>query len=468
MHSSFSFFAGSPEAISMEISMRKFDLLAALASLSITLAGCIPIALPGGASPAAPESTVTEAAPTLDAPVSPTAPSEEMTGEEENGEVVLTVWTPEGAAPGGATQGGQVLVEQLANFEEAHPEISLETYIKRSQGQGSTLAYLRTAPPVAPDILPDLALLDHESLAQAADEGLIVPIGTLLDPAISNELYPVARALGTVGTEIVGLPYVLEVQHVVYREGVFDEPPGSFEIVLDAREPYVFPAAPPTSVCQTLLAQYLAEAGQLVDEEGQPYLDADILREILTFYAKGREAGIIDTGLFQFTGTDETWALYRDHETNLSTVTSSEYLAGRADVRTTGTVWIPTLDGEPYALATGLSWVIVTQDEQRQAAAMSLINFLMNPVNQGAYTTAANWLPTQPAALAVWGDADPYAEFGRVLLENAGPLPDTSRQTALTTALQDALEEVLLNGMSVGQAVSQAAETVNPPETQAP
>jgi ABC-type glycerol-3-phosphate transport system substrate-binding protein len=441
--------------------MRKLDWLLALASLSATLSGCIPTAQPDAAPSAVPEPTVTEAAPTLNVPLSPTAPGEETTGEEDSGEVVLTVWTPEAAAPGGATLGGQVLVEQLASFEEAHPEIRLETYVKRSQGQGSTLAYLRSAPPVAPGILPD-----HESLAQAADEGLIVPIGTLLDPAISNALYPVARELGTVGTEIVGLPYLLEVQHVVYREGVFDEPPGSFEIVLDAGEPYVFPAAPRASVCQTLLTQYLAQAGRLVDDGGQPFLDADILREILTFYAEGREAGIIDTGLFQFTGTDETWALYRDHKTNLSTVSSSQYLAGRAEVRPTGTVWIPTLDGEPYALATGLSWVIVTQDEERQAAAMSLINFLMNPVNQGAYTTAANWLPTQPAALAVWGDDDPYAGFGRVLLENAGPLPDASRHTALMTALQDALEAVLLNGVSVGQAATEAAQTINPPETQ--
>ncbi len=448
--------------------MRKYDLVAVLASLSVTLAGCDPIIQQIGPASAVPEPTVTEAAPTLNAPPSPTPPGEEAVGEEENGEVVLTVWTPEAVAPGGSTLGGQVLVEQIASFEEMHPEVRLETYVKRSQGQGSTLAYLRSAPPVAPDVLPDLALIDQESLVQAASEGLIVPIGTLLDPAIADELYPVARAMGTVGEDIAGLPYVLEVQHVVYRDGVFDEPPASFESVLKAREPFVFPAAPSASVSHTLLVQYMAQTGTLVDEEGAPYLDSDALRQVLMFYAQGREEGVIDTGLFQLTGTDESWTLYRDRETNLATVTSSQYLAERDEVRTTNTLWIPTLDGEPYALATGLSWVIVTKDEDRQAAAMSLVNFLMNPVNQGAFTAAANRLPTQPAALAVWGDGDPYAAFGRVLLESTAPLPDASLQSTVGSALQDALEEVLLNGVPVGQAVAQAAESVNPPEDQSP
>ena len=110
----------------------------------------------------------------------------------------------------------------------------------------------------------------------------------------------------------------------------------------------------------------------------------------------------------------------------------------------TGLASIPTADGQPYALASGWAWAIVTQDPERQGAALALIEFLMNPVNQGEYTLAASWLPSQRAALMVWGNADPYTEFGDFLLSQAQPLPDAALQAVVAEAIQDAFEDILL------------------------
>ena len=447
--------------------MRTRTLILGLAAL---LAGCSVLAGDETSPVQQPAPTPTEAAPTLEAPTtpSPLADSPDMTGEGPS-EIVLTVWTSEGLSPSSEAPGGQVLVEQLAAFDETHPDIRVEIYVKRSQGPGSTLAYLRTAPPVAPDVLPDVALLDQKALAQATAEELIVPIGSLLDPAIANELYPAARELGTIGEQMVGLPYALEVQHLAYRVTFFQEPPNSFEAILESPVPYVFPAAPEDSVNHTLLLQYMAAVdGNLTDEEGRPVLDADALREVLGFYADARAAEVVDPALFQITDPAETWALYRDRQANLAATTSTLYLAERDQVRNTAVTWTPTPTGDPYALVGGWSWAIVTQDPERQAAAMLLLNFLMNPVNQGTYTQASYWLPTQPAALAVWGDGDPYTGFGDLLLRNARPLPDPSLQSVIGGALQEALEAVLLNDVPPVQAATEAAQSVNPPQEEAP
>lgn len=441
--------------------MSKFVPALIVVSLSVGLSACTAVAVP--------TITPTAAAPTLEAPP-PTPTPAESTPEPiaPEGPSALTVWTIEAVTPSNDTAGGAELLAQLATFDESHTDIQVEFYVKRVSGPGSTLAYLRSAPPVAPGILPDLALVDRDTLVQATSENLIVPIEILIDPAITSALYPVAVQLGTVGGQLMGLPYVLEVQHMVYRETAFEEPPSSFEAVLASPTPYVFPAGTLGNVSHTFLLQYMAAGGRLADESGVPVLDVVPLTQVLDFYAQAHQAGKVDTALFQITDPGETWRMYLERRAGLATVTSTLYLARRSEARSTGLCWIPTPTGEPFALASGWSWVIVTNDPDRQAMAMALINFLMNPVNHGAYTQAAGWLPSQQAALAVWGDGDPYLTFGNQLLSSARPLPDTPLRAAVGPAIQDAVEDVLLNGIAPAQAATRAAQSVNPPSTPQP
>ncbi len=443
--------------------------LCALAALMFVLTACGLI--PGGApqTPAGAAPTATEPAPTLYAPHTPTVPaagSEALPDEEAP--LVLTVWTAEDLSPLNDTPGGQALLEQFTTFDQRFPDIRVDIYIKRASGAGSTLAYLRSAPSVAPAILPDLALLDREALAQAASEGLVVPIDTLIDPMLLEDMYPVALEMGAVDGKLVGLPYVLQVQHSVYRETLFQEPPSSFAAVLSSPVPFVFPAGTLGSVNRTTLLQYMAAGGVLVDEDGAPHLDSAALASVLNFYAAGRERGVIDTALFQIADFNDSWALYRSRQAGFAAVSSLNYLSERSEVRNTGVTWTPTPDGGPFTLATGWVWVVTTQDPDHQAAAMSLLNFLMNPVNLGTYTQASGWLPSQAGALAVWGDADSYTAIGGVLLENAVLLPDLAVRAAPGEAIQDAVEAVLLNGVSPFQAANEAAQKVNPPNSSAP
>jgi hypothetical protein len=91
---------------------------------------------------------------------------------------------------------------------------------------------------------------------------------------------------------------------------------------------------------------------------------------------------------------------------------------------------------------------------------MSLVYFLMNPVNQGPYSQAAHKLPTQHAALVVWGEDDPYVAFADQLMSNAYPIPDTSIQTTIGVAIQDAFEAVLLDEVLPAQAAAQAEQAL--------
>lgn len=447
-----------------------FPELAAGTLIAALLAGCD--LLPGSPSPSpstqvaalTPEvtETATLAATGESGSDNAAALTEEPVVDESAGDVPLVVWAPEILMPSSETPGGQTLLDQITAFDEMHPGIPVEFYPKLTRGPGSAISYLRSARPVAPGALPDLVLLSRESLVEAAREQLIVPVGPLLDRSSVQDLYPVAEALGTVDGQLVGLPFVLEVQHTVYRETLFEAPPNSFDRLLQSPVAFQFPAGPRGPVNLTVLTQYMAAGGALVDADGAPMIDEGALRVVLSFYVEARERGVVDPVLFQIVDPAETWSSYRDNRTNLAVVTSTLYLLERDQVRSpTGLTWTATPDGQPYALATGWSWAIVTTDPARQEAALALIDHLMTPTNQGAFSEAAAWLPSQRGALEVWGSTDRYASFAHTLLNNSEVVPDVGLQTIIGAAIQDAFENVVLNGMLPLEAASSAAQSVN-------
>ncbi len=431
---------------------------------AISLTACQLIVPTEGTSQSeAVEPTATVPAPTLEA----AADTEEIAPVDEepvdeSGPLILTVWTSERHAPSSETPGGQVLLEQLAAFDEARPDIQVEVYVKRVSGPGSMLAYLRSAPTVAPGILPDLVLLDREALVQAANEELVAPIERLVDPAVASELYPAAISVGSVEGTLIGLPYVLETEHVVYRTSIYKDPPVTFEDVLASPEPFVFPAGTIGKVNRTTLTQYLAAGGTLIDENGDPTLDIEALNAVLTFTAEAREKGVIDPALFQLTDPAESMEMYLTRQTSLAVTTSTNYLHEIDVLRSTSAAAIPNADGIPFALATGWSWCVTTTDLDHQTAAMALLNFMLNPINQGEYTQASGWLPTQSRSLTVWGDGNEYARFADQLLENAIMRPNAVTIGEAGMAIQQALEDVLIDEMLPAQATSKAVQSLTP------
>ncbi|NDJ54003.1 MAG: extracellular solute-binding protein [Chloroflexi bacterium] len=387
--------------------------------------------------------------------------------DEQDQEIVLTVWTTDAVVPTGGQAGGDILIDQLASFDQQFPNIRVDVLTKRLNGTGGILSYLRSAPPVAPGVVPDLVLLDREALIQASEDELIFPVGEAFPEDEVANWYTVATDLATVDGQLVGVPYVLDAQHVVYRASLFSSPPNSFEAALDSPVPFVFPANSLSTVNHTLLMQYLAAGGLLADEEGQTRLSENVLANVLFFYTQAIEEGNIDGELFALTENAESWALYREGRAAFAVVSASQYLAESEDVRNTQATWVPTFEGNAITLVTGWSWAIVTPDPDRQQAARDLLTFLMNADNQGEYTEAGSWLPTQPDAFTSWQN-ETYADFAHSLLEAAQLLPSPATLSEIGPPMQDALESVIQDELDAFQAARNAVEAVNPSNTPEP
>lgn len=419
---------------------------------------------PADTAEATPEPTSSPAGDAADATVTPE--------EDDLQAIELTVWMPEALAPSTETPGGQELLDQFNAFDEAHPDLSVQVEVKLTTGPGSTLAYLRSAPDVAPGILPDVALVNLDAMVQAAHDELVVPVNTMISPDDVADFYDAAVELGTTDGIFVGIPYVVEMQHTVYREVLFLEPPNSFERVLESPVAFIFPAGTLGEVGRvnrTTVTQYMeAVGGDLLNEAGEPTIDEDALSDVLQFYADARDDNIIEPALLQLTNPSETWEMFSTRQAGLATVRSTDYLEARDRLINTQFTWVPTQSGEPFTLIDGWMWVVTTRDPDRQQAAMELIDFLMTPVNHGTFTEAVGWLPSQPEALTVWTQADQYASFADRVLSRAAPVPEAGLQAIVGVAIQDALEAVLLDGVAPAQAAVEAAQRVNEPNSAQP
>src|SRR5690606_38676403 len=237
----------------------------------------LPVALFVACDPAAEEATP-DASPTATSPAQTiplptpdlsTTPIVAETPPPAQQTITLTVWTRPEIVPNSEEPGSAALLEQLTAFDAQHAELNLLVEAKASTGQGGALSYLRSGRNVAPSILPDLLLLPAVQLGEAAGEGLVYPLDSLLSEEMTGALYPAARALGQVDGVTYGYPYALtNVQHLVYATAAITRTlPATWSQMMapESQVRLLFPAGGLEGARLTLQL-YLAAGGTLRNE----------------------------------------------------------------------------------------------------------------------------------------------------------------------------------------------------------
>ena len=356
--------------------------------------------------------------------------------------ITLTLWTTEDFFPTEADDSGQILAQQWQAFEAAHPNVTIEYVLKKPYGKGGILDFLSTARAAAPTVLPDLVILDTLELDEAAEAGLVQPLDELVSSELQQDLFPFARR--SFDGQLMGIQFEADVEHLIYNTNKIDSPPMTWREAISDSVAYIFPAGGKGGlVNDAFLVQYLAVGGRLLDESGKSALDKDALAQVLQFYKDGLEAGVIPLSVLEFADLDDCWPVYVSAQAAMSNVSSAKYLADRGLLKNTSFAAIPTRDGNVATLSKGWALAIVTEDSRQQAAAVQLIEWLLEPENNADWNQAAGHLPTRQAAFDHLGTADDYFPFVRRQLENVSPRPTASAYERMGRALQRAIHDVL-------------------------
>jgi ABC-type glycerol-3-phosphate transport system substrate-binding protein len=356
---------------------------------------------------------------------------------------------------------GEIFAQQIAAFEATHPGLVVQVLHKKSKGKGGILDFLSGASTVAPAVVPDLIVVDTEDLPELARRKLVFPLDGLLPEALQADLYPVAVEAGTVDGRLVGVQFEATIEHAVYKTSKIAVPPLTWTEVFSSGATYIFPTAGREGlVNDAFLIQYLSTGAGLLDEDGNPVLDQQVLTDVLEFYRQGIESGAILTDVLDYATVENCWPKYLQAEVVISNISSKLFMTGRGLLTVDLPTTIPTRGGRVISLSGGYAWALTAPDPSRQSLAVKLLTWLLHPVNMAAWSQASGRLPTRRAAFEEMG-RDPYAKFLQEQMEYTIPYPSVKTHKDIYEAMQQAVDAVLREGVSPDIAAGNVLQAVD-------
>jgi multiple sugar transport system substrate-binding protein len=420
--------------------------LISLTLFCILLASCTPSqTTDGNSTPIAPSTPTPTLAPTDSSTQSAPQPIE------------LLLWLPPEFDPASGTPAGDLLQERLDSYTAQRADVRIATRVKAASGTGGLLDSLSTASAAAPLAIPDLVLLPRSSLEIAALKGLLIPYDELSDTINADDWYPFAQEMARIQTSTFGLPFAGDAMLMLHRPVEIEFPPADWAAAVELAQPLAFPAADESALFT--LAEYLSTGAQYQDSEGRPLLDANALRDVLTFYREAETAGVMPFRITQFTTDEQSWQAYTEGETNMVITWTHRYLDTLPG--DTAATAILTQDGTPLTFANGWVWALSNPQPERHALSIDLAEYLVQGDFLAEWSEAAGYLPPRASALAGWSNI----ALGRIMelvASSARAIPPNDVMAVIGPALQEAVVGVLKKQSNPEPAANEAAENIQP------
>ena len=341
--------------------------------------------------------------------------------------------------------GAPILNDQLTTFNHRHQDMQVQVTVKKATGPGGLYHLLSTAADAAPAVLPDLIILNPTDLRAAIQDGSVQPLPITLP---EGDYFPFTLTGQTKITRSYGFPYVVQADHMVYRPGATATPPLSWTSVLTHNYTILWPAAPPDKLADdALLAAYLSTGGAVVDENGDPTLERENLEALYDFFFQLMARDQIDPErLLDLSDATACWEAYQERAAQISAAQISAAPAGPYWANppiNDQPSWVPTPDGDPTGIAHVWTIALVTTNPARQAAAMTLAQWLTAPEQVAILTRSIEMLPPRSDAVQLWGLLPEETAFLEEFLSAASPPLRTSVDEPVRRALQAGLRALL-------------------------
>ena len=373
----------------------------------------------------------------------------------------LKVWLPAPLISDESGAAYQLLSEHTAAFAASN-NIEAIYRIKDVGKVGGIVASIRAAKEVAPEALPDVALIRRQDFGQGLAIEYLQSLETLFSSSLLNDLDDGVE-FGQIpldsGPALYGLPYFFDLLLSVYTRAPGPAPgPIRFDDMLADEVAFLFPAARANGLNPTFFLQYLA-AGSMTPDGGVMSVNEDALRTVLEFYEALARRGLISADVLTYQSPAAYAADFANtlDRPQLAIFNASDYLAmiDRQTINVSAAK-IPTADGNGSSILNGWLWVIATPDRSRQALVARFLEWMMEPAFHADFARTLYHLPSQPAVLDQSLPAAADSLFFNELLSSAAlPLPEGEGGTA-ARLMQEALAQVLHGDVTAAEATRQA------------
>ncbi len=394
-----------------------------------------------------------------------TTPTITPTSTPDDSSLTLTFWTVEPVSSRAKGELGAFMSKSLQAFERNNPNLEVNLVLKKASGKGGILDFLRTAREVAPSILPDVVIMSATDLNQAYADGLLQTLDNRLDRPIVQDLLPAARRMGTVDDRLVGVPLGLEMEHTVYNTQTFTTTPVLWTDVLSSNAKYLFPAKGINGLVNDVtLSQYLSAGGDFHNDQGTLEIDEQVLEDVLTFYHQTLENKVIDASILEAATPEELWAEYLEGRTDLAQISVRQYLTDGETLSNTAYAPLPVQSNKDTPVAITHSWalVLITNDINRQRAALRLMEWFLSTSNNATWNSLNKSIPSRGAAFQQLAGDDPYWAFLTEQLNTAQPQPGFGGYDQLGRIIQQAVEQVIRDEATPKEATATAVDALTP------
>jgi ABC-type glycerol-3-phosphate transport system substrate-binding protein len=342
--------------------------------------------------------------------------------------LTLRLWLPPQFAPQGSSVASKLLKARLNEYLAGHPGIDLDIRIKGSADSPSMLDAISLTRSAAPAILPDLAALSRLDLEAAALKGMLHPLGGLSEELDSPDWYLYARESGRVQNVDYGLPFAGDALGIVYHPSAFEQTPATWDELFARRRSLAMVTGDPDSLL--LLDLYLSTGTALVNSANQPQLEQGALQRVLELVQAGN--------VVPLQSEDAVWSAFVDGRADMGLVWASRFLR-EPDLDDSALMPLPSLDGQPFVLATTWAWALAGSNSRNDEAAAELAKWLTAEDFIAQWDLAAGYLPPRPTALQAWPNSEPLD----LISQSAEVMPGDDLLTLVGPILQDALDRTL-------------------------
>lgn len=368
--------------------------------------------------------------------------------------IFLTLWVPEEFATG-AERGGDILEKQIAAFQTAHPNVKLNYVLKAPYGKGGMVDWLTQLHELMPDHLPDAAIVDSRELDQLEKLALLHPLNRDLPSGAFWDLFPPAQTIARRKGQWNNQPLTLDAEHLVYDARRVSSPPPTWEQVLADKTQFAFAA----DSTETFLFHYIENGGSL-DPSVHPALDANVMQAILDYYQRARANGNLNETTAVLKSAREVMPLFVTGQAPLAQVRARDFLIERTRLPNALAAPIPTRDGRATTLASGMSFVIITNDAAKQNAAAQYLAWMIDPARMGEWSNAARFIPASKSAFAQSIASSAYADVLWKFFSDALVAPSFSQQVPYGDAWHDAVQAVLNGQLAPDDAAFRALQAI--------
>lgn len=369
--------------------MRKSLPLFLIMLVTAALASCDLIPSPDSPQQVDPTAT----SPTSFDPAS--SPTPDFTGPQ-----TLVIWMPAQFDPSAENPAAELFSARLNEFSEHHPGLRFDIRLKPATGSGGLLEFLTTASAAAPASMPDLVLFSRPDLEQAAKRNLIHPLENLWTGYDDPGWYQFALDLGSVSSQVFGVPLAADAQVLAYDETAVQIPPQSWAESLETGAVISFPAADPQALLT--IAYYLYQSETNVSSLSSTTIDSNALASVFEYYSSANQTGAAPVWLTQLENDPSTWDSLITAQSGMAVTWSSTFFSDTSQSYAAGL--IPTSDGQPFAPVTGWCWALAGSNLNRQSLALELADFLTEDNFLASWTAAAGYIPPRSDALTLWPD----------------------------------------------------------------